>query len=580
MVQELIIFEQRARAGSQQSGAAHPFRTRHCMLSKLQIKNYALIDALDIDFNPKLNIITGETGAGKSIIMGALGLILGNRAESKHFFDETKKCVIEGSFAIQNYQLQDLFASLDLDYDDLSIIRRELQADGKSRAFVNDTPVTLQTLKILGEQLIDIHSQHATLQINTETFQLLVLDTVAKHTDLVQDYKKQYQTFKKLKTELKQLEEDQDRSRQEADYHQFVFNELEEANLQVNEQEDLESEQTQLANAEEIKRHFHAANGQLQDGEINILDGLKQVQVALQQGVRYLPTAEPLLERLQSTLIELKDLSAEIEQVGDSVMMNEERLSIVNERLSALYDLQKKHRVTTVAELLALKDEFEGKLMAADSQSEQIEALKIAIEKQHSDLLKLAAQLTRNRTKATKVLEDEVKSVLNRVGMPHAQLKVSMEVLDTFKSSGQDEVAFLFSANKGQTLQPIHKVASGGELSRVMLAIKSLVAKSSALPTIIFDEIDTGISGEVALRVGEVMEELAENMQVISITHLPQIASKGDAHFKVYKEDLGTKTKSNIVLMDSEQRVLEIAQMLSGANPEETAIQHAREMLK
>jgi DNA repair protein RecN (Recombination protein N) len=287
-----------------------------------------------------------------------------------------------------------------------------------------------------------------------------------------------------------------------------------------------------------------------------------------------------LVDRLQSALIELKDLSAEVEQVADSIMMDEERLTLVNDRLSILYDLQKKHRVATVKELLDLKTELENKLQATDSQEEQIELLKTKIEKLLQEISKQAELLTKNRTKATKIVEKEVQDVLTRVGMPHAQLKVELSTLNDFKSTGQDEVSFLFSANKGQSMQPIHKVASGGELSRVMLAIKSLVAKTSALPTIIFDEIDTGISGEVALRVGELMEELAENMQVISITHLPQIASQGNSHFKVYKEDKGNKTKSNIVLMNTEERVLEIAQMLSGANPEDTAIQHAKEMLK
>ncbi|WP_313190181.1 DNA repair protein RecN [Sphingobacterium sp.] len=550
------------------------------MLSKLQIKNYALIDALDINFDDKLNIITGETGAGKSIIMGALGLILGNRAESKHFFDESRKCIIEGHFYIKDYNLQDLFNSLDLDYEDTSLIRRELHADGKSRAFVNDTPVTLQTLKVLGEKLIDIHSQHATLQINTESFQLLVLDTVAQNQSVLADYKKRYQEYKRTVAELKQLEEDLAKAQSESDYQQFVFNELEQANLQDQEQEGLEAEQSQLENAEEIKRHFHAASSELQDGEINVLDSLKQALSSLQNGARYLPSSESLVDRLQSSLIELKDLSAEVEQVAEGISMDEERLSIVNERLSVLYDLQKKHRVATVKELLELKQDLENKLQATDSQGEQIEVLKLKIEKLHQEISKLADQLTNNRNKATKIVEKEVQEVLSRIGMPHAQLNVELNKLSDFKSTGQDEVSFLFSANKGQALQPIHKVASGGELSRVMLAIKSLVAKTSALPTIIFDEIDTGISGEVALRVGELMEELAENMQVISITHLPQIASQGNSHFKVYKEDKGNKTKSNIVLMNEEERVLEIAQMLSGANPEDTAIQHAKEMLK
>lgn len=550
------------------------------MLSKLQIKNYALIDALDIEFDSQLNIITGETGAGKSIIMGALGLILGNRAESKHFFDETSKCIIEGHFEIAPYELQEMFSSLDLDYEDRTIIRRELHADGKSRAFVNDTPVTLQTLKALGEKLIDIHSQHATLQINTESFQLLVLDTVAAQQPLLSTYKKQYQAYKKAVADLQELEENLAKSRAEYDFNQFVFQELEQANLQEAEQEELEAEQSQLENAEEIKKHFHGAVSLLQSEEINVLDGLKSAVAMVQSGARYLPAAESLYERLQSSLIELKDVSAELEQLADGVLMDEERLSIVAERLSLIYSLQKKHRADTVAALLALQQEFEHKLLDSDQQEEQIDNLKKEIEALRNNLITSAKQITANRMDVKGRIETEVQSVLAKVGMPNAQLQIDLTQREDFKSSGQDEVAFLFSANKGQSLQPIHKVASGGELSRVMLAIKSLVAKSSSLPTIIFDEIDTGISGEVALRVGEIMEQLAAHMQVISITHLPQIASQGNAHFKVYKEDLGQRTKSNIVLLKKEERVLEIAQMLSGANPEATAIKHAEEMLK
>lgn len=550
------------------------------MLSKLLIKNYALIDALDIEFDKKLNIITGETGAGKSIIMGALGLILGNRAESKHFFDESSKCVIEGHFEVTSYDLKELFNSLDLDYEDVTIIRRELHADGKSRAFVNDTPVNLQTLKLLGERLIDIHSQHATLQINTESFQLLVLDTVAQQQNLLNEYKVKYQAYKKAIASLKALEEEISKSRAEYDFNQFIYNELEQVNPQLDEQITLEAEQNQLENAEEIKKYFHGAASLMQSEEQNVLNGLKMVLSYVQTGTKYLPSAESLQSRLQSTLIELKDIAAEIEQVADGVSMDEERLTIVNDRLSLLYSLQKKHRVDSNEALLKLRDDLEHKLQDSDSQEERIEVLKAEIDKVHASLVLQANKITENRISVKQHIEQEVQAVLAKVGMPNAQLQIELKKKADFKSSGQDEVAFLFSANKGQTLQAIHKVASGGELSRVMLAIKSLVAKSSSLPTIIFDEIDTGISGEVALRVGEIMHQLSAHMQVISITHLPQIASQGNAHFKVYKEDRGEKTKSNIVLLKKEERILEIAQMLSGANPEATAIKHAEEMLK
>lgn len=550
------------------------------MLSKLLIKNYALIDALEIQFDQKLNIITGETGAGKSIIMGALGLILGNRAESRHFYDESSKCVIEGHFAIHKYGLQELFQELDLDYEDHSIIRRELLPDGKSRAFVNDTPVNLQTLKTLGERLIDIHSQHATLQINTESFQLLVLDTMAKHTEVLSSYKQNFKKYKQLTVEIKELILELENSRSVYDYQQFVFNELEQANLQDGEQELLEAEQTQLENAEEIKKYLHSASEQLEHSEQNLLAGLKSISQSVQQAARFLPSVSSLSERLNSTLIELKDIASEVEEASDAIQMDEERLSIIQERLSLLYDLQKKHRLDTVEGLIKLREEFAYKLLDTDQLEDKINLAKDELNRVQMQLTALASQLSENRLSAAQEVEKEVEAVLSRVGMPHAQLKVEHKTLHEFKANGQDEISFTFSANKGMPLQPIHKVASGGELSRVMLSIKSLLAKTSALPTIIFDEIDTGISGEVALRVGELMEELAQDMQVISITHLPQIASQGRSHYKVFKNEVGERTKSSIALLNEQDRILEIAQMLSGSKPEETAISHAKEMLK
>lgn len=550
------------------------------MLSKLLIKNYALIDALDINFDQQLNIITGETGAGKSIIMGALGLILGNRAESKYLFDASTKCVIEGHFYIKDYQLKDVFETMDLDYEDTSIIRREIHADGKSRSFINDTPVTLQTLKVLGEKLIDIHSQHATLQINTEAFQLMVLDSIAQHPEALEEYKKKYKLYKKAVSELKDLADDLAKTKAEHDYFQFIFNELDQANLVSGEQQTLESEQAQLINAEEIKRYFHLASSAMVNNESNVLDELKSIISNVQNGIQYLPAQASLLDRLQSSMIELKDISNEIEQVSQEITMDEERLSIINERLSVLYNLQQKHRLDSIDDLLVFKDETEEKILSSDHKQNQIDKLHNDISALEKDLHKLADLLSENRTKLSKTLENEIQAVLARVGMPWAKLKVEIKKQTLFKASGCDEVSFLFAANKGQTVQSINKVASGGELSRVMLAIKSIIAKSSSLPTIIFDEIDTGISGEVALRVGELMEELSEKMQVISITHLPQIASQGKSHFKVYKEDEGDKTKSNIALLNHSERIMEIAQMLDGAKPEDTAIEHAKKMLK
>ncbi|MGJ1285606.1 DNA repair protein RecN [Sphingobacterium spiritivorum] len=552
------------------------------MLSRLYIRNYALIDTLDISFDKGLNIITGETGAGKSIIMGALSLILGSRIEGKYFFNQDQKCIIEGYFNIGAYHLQSFFVEHDMDYETETIIRREISVDGKSRAFINDSPVNLAILKSLGEQLIDVHSQHATLQINTEAFQLLVIDSIAGNTELKIAFEKTFKEYRATKKKLEELKGAIKNANAELDYHQFLFDELEQANLQDGEQIKLEEEQQQLENAEEIKRGLLSAVNYLTEQEANAVSLIKDALVQLQHIEKYMPASEDLFNRLQSTHIELKDIVNEIEGLEQTVVLDESRLDSVNDRLNIIYTLQKKHRVEQVAELIALRNDLESKIISASSQEE----LLITLEKQLTSVLQalkdLAGQLSASRKDVLSQIQDHVASVLAEVGMPHARLHIELQSLDEtqFKEFGQDSVQFLFSANKGQELQPIHKVASGGELSRVMLAIKSLIARSTALPTIIFDEIDTGISGEVALKVGEIMQRLASHMQVLAITHLPQIASKGKSHFKVYKEDSGDKTQSNIVLLNQQERVLEVAQMLSGANPGEAAIKHATELIE
>ncbi|MGJ1266530.1 DNA repair protein RecN [Sphingobacterium spiritivorum] len=552
------------------------------MLSRLYIRNYALIDTLDISFDKGLNIITGETGAGKSIIMGALSLILGSRIEGKYFFNQDQKCIIEGYFNIGAYHLQSFFDEHDMDYETETIIRREISVDGKSRAFINDSPVNLAILKSLGEQLIDVHSQHATLQINTEAFQLLVIDSIAGNTELKIAFEKTFKEYRATKKKLEELKGAIKNANAELDYHQFLFDELEQANLQDGEQIKLEEEQQQLENAEEIKRGLLSAVNYLTEQEANAISLIKDALVQLQHIEKYMPASEDLFNRLQSTHIELKDIVNEIEGLEQTVVLDESRLDSVNDRLNIIYTLQKKHRVEQVGELIALRNDLESKIISASSQEE----LLITLEKQLTSVLQalkdLAGQLSASRKDVLPQIQDHVASVLAEVGMPHARLHIELQSLDEtqFKESGQDSVQFLFSANKGQELQPIHKVASGGELSRVMLAIKSLIARSTALPTIIFDEIDTGISGEVALKVGEIMQRLASHMQVLAITHLPQIASKGKSHFKVYKEDSGDKTQSNIVLLNQQERVLEVAQMLSGANPGEAAIKHATELIE
>ncbi|MGO1244806.1 MAG: DNA repair protein RecN [Sphingobacterium sp.] len=552
------------------------------MLTRLFIKNYALIEHLDIPFDQGLNIITGETGAGKSIIMGALGLILGNRVDGMQFFDSTKKCVIEGQFNIAAYCLIDFFNENDLEYENATIIRREITVDGKSRAFVNDSPVTLSILRLLGEQLFDIHSQHATLQLNTEKFQLMVIDSVAKNDTLLSNFRKSHATFKKSKTTLEQLKSQISLENAEMDFNQFQFNELFEAALSVDEQELLEAEISQLENAEEIKRGLFDASLLLEDDERSVHVLLKNAVNRLQSIDRYLTSVVPLSERLNSALIEVKDISAEIAELEQTVTTDENRLQYVNDRLSVIYGLQKKHRVDTVFELMEIHDRLDQKLQLVTSQEERIEKLERELSECYNQLIADGQVLHDARAAVLDAICSHVHGVLAQVGMSNAQLQIDLAALpvDKYKVNGGDEVHFLFSANKGQSMQPIHRVASGGELSRVMLALKSLVAKSSALPSIIFDEIDTGISGEVALKVGEIMERLADSMQVMAITHLPQIASKGNAHFKVYKQDEGEKTKSNISLLGKSERVLEIAQMLSGANPGESALKHARDLIR
>lgn len=551
------------------------------MLNRLSIRNYALIDALDIQFDNGLNILTGETGAGKSIIMGGLSLILGQRAEGRHFFDPGKKCIIEGYFDVSNYQLVAFFDEQDLDYEKETIIRREISPDGKSRAFVNDTPVTLQTLKALAERLIDIHSQHATLQLNTEAFQLLTLDSVALNSAFRQTYTVRYQAYKAAQARLEALEQRSHQADVEADYHQFIYDELAKANLEADEQERMEIEQSQLEHAEEIKRGLLGAVYALRDQEVNALALLRESLQNLQQAERFMPSLAAEVGRLNSAIIELKDLSEEVGRYEEEVVLDEGRLAAVSERLDLLYMLQQKHRVEDVTALIALREELREKLERRSSDEETMAKLKEEVAMLWSQLNDAAGKLSESRKAVVPRVVDEVERLLQAVGMPNSKLAIAVEALegDALRDTGGDRVTFRFSANKGQPLQPVSKVASGGELSRLMLAIKSLVANTSALPTIIFDEIDTGISGEVALRVGEVMERMADHMQVIAITHLPQIASRGKAHFKVYKKEIANKTATSLVQLGQQDRVLEIAQMLSGANPGEAAMQHAAELL-
>ncbi|GGB11200.1 DNA repair protein RecN [Mucilaginibacter rubeus] len=560
------------------------------MLQKLTINNYALIDNLEIGFDSGLNILTGETGAGKSIILGALSLILGQRAESKYFFNQQKKCVIEGTFKISGFHLADFFEENDLDYETETVLRREISADGKSRAFVNDTPVNLSALKQLGEKLIDIHSQHATLEINDPDFQLLVVDSVARHSDLLFDYQTKFRAYKKSLSKLNQLIAESDKAKADLDYFQFQFDELEKGALVADEQEHLEQELNTLNNAEEIKRSLLGANYLLQDGEAAALIQLKEAGQALGSIEKYNPAVAELHQRINSIIIELKDIAAEIEGIEQHTFIDEARAEEVNNRLSMIYNLQKKHRVNTIAELLQIQEELSDKVQQALFGDEAIEKLQKQIAADKAELEKLATQLSVNRKKAIPDIEKQVLATLAEMGMGNSSLKIEQtpppppkggatEQAPLLTATGIDNIKFLFSANKGHALAEMSKVASGGELSRLMLSIKSIVAQYTALPTIIFDEIDTGVSGEVANKVGQIMERLAQNLQVITITHLPQIASKGQSHYFVYKDDSEAATFTRIKQLNNDERVLEIAKMLSGDKPGESALQNARELL-
>jgi DNA repair protein RecN (Recombination protein N) len=550
------------------------------MLQRLAIRNYALIDTLDIDFSKELNILTGETGAGKSIILGALSLLLGQRAESKYFFNQEKKCVIEGAFKIDGYHLKQFFEEQDLDYDAETVLRREISLDGKTRAFINDTPVTVAILKQVGEQFIDIHSQHATLAINTESFQLLVLDTLCNHASLLAEYQQALGQHKQLTKKLKELELALSEAISAQEYIQYQFEELEKAGLQANEQEDLEQELKSLTHAEEIKRNLSAALFLLSNGEQTSIAQLKEA-VQLSQAIeKYATGIHPLIERLQSSYIELKDIAAELERLAHGTSINEARTNLISERLDILYTLQKKHRVSTVADLLLIKDQFSDQLQQLVSGEDEIKRLKQEERELKRKLVALAQQLSTNRKQVIPALEQQVQEALTSVGMPHAQLRVAQETdSQLLTPTGADRIQFLFSANKGQAPMPMNKVASGGELSRLMLCIKSLIAKKTALPTIIFDEIDTGISGEIALKVGAIMEQMAQSMQVITITHLPQIASKNGKHFRVFKNDVGEHTSTGIEALHKDDRILEVAKMLGGEQPSPAAMVHAKELL-
>lgn len=551
------------------------------MLHRLHVTNYALIENLNIDFSDGLTIITGETGAGKSILLGALAMILGQRADANALLNKQKKCVVEGEFKIENYSLKDFFQQQELDYEEHTIIRREISPEGKSRAFVNDTPVNLSQLKELAIRLVDIHSQHENLTLNNSAFQLSVVDVYAQHKELLEKYQAKYKAYLKSKSLLEDLLAKEKQSKSESDYFQFQFNELEEAKLKADEQEKLEQELATLNNAEEIKSALARSFYQLDGSEINLLIQLAEINNSLAALAKYNPTLQEILVRLKSSQIELKDIAAEIEILEQKIQYSPQRIEEINERLNIIYHLQQKHRASTIAELLVLQNELSEKLFAIQSLDEEIQSLNIQVNEAKNELLNLAKRISKNRKEIIPSIENQIKKLLKEVGMPNGVLKIESTELDnkTFNENGIDKIRFLFSANKGIDYKELNKVASGGELSRLMLCIKSLIAKLMALPTIIFDEIDSGVSGEVAFKVGNVMSAISEQHQVISITHLPQIASKGDAHYFVYKEISGNKTITKMKQLNRQERINEIAQMLGGEKPTAIAVENAKEML-
>lgn len=550
------------------------------MLKSLSIRNYALIDALDIEFCSDLNTLTGETGAGKSILLGAIGLIIGQRADLSVLRNKQEKCTAEGVFVIGNYGLQSFFADNELDYDDVSILRREITPQGKSRAFINDTPVNVKVLYDLGLKLIDIHSQHQNLELNEKTYQLRLVDVVAGNQELTKTYAAEFKKYNSLNEELRQSEILAAQSKKDLDYFEFQFNQLADARLQENEQEELEQTLEKLTHAEEIKAVFGGIFQTLNSDELSVLARLKENLSSLGRLRNVLSEAEQIYQRLDSVYIELKDIAEESSQLEDRTENDPQRIAQISQRLDLIYSLQQKHRVATVAELLAIQADFQEKLTLVNSYDQQIERLRNEITQQTEVLRRMATQLRERRKAVVPLIVEKVIDVLKNVGIPNAAFHVNFNELSAFSFSGLDEVNFLFSANKNQELQEIGKIASGGEMSRLMLAIKTLITDSRSLPTIIFDEIDTGVSGEVAVKMGQILEQMSRSVQVLNITHLPQIAAKGNHHYKVYKFDQDEQTYTAIKKLTEQERIEEIAQMLSGENFSATARETARELLK
>jgi len=550
------------------------------MLRQLYIKNFTLIDELDIEWHEGFSVMTGETGAGKSIILGAIGLLLGQRADPKAIKQGADKCIIEAHFDLSRYELKPFFDENDIEYDaNDTIIRREISTS-KSRAFINDTPVALSMLKELGEQLVDIHSQHQNLLLNKQDFQLNVVDILAKDSDLLKEYQENYSLLSTANRQLEELKENIERNRQQVDFLQFQCNELEQANLVLGEQEELEQQSETMSHAEEIKSALYDADNQLSSDQQGAVDAIRQTLHSLNNISRVLPAASELTERLESCHIELKDIADEVSRLLERTDFDPSELEHINNRLDRLYDLEKKYHAENVEELIVQRDNLKQQLSAIENSDEAVGELEAKCEKLKAKSQQLADELSKLRQKAAKEIEKQMQQRLVPLGMPHVRFAVSISKTELNKS-GQDQVAFLFSANTSTPLQPVSQVASGGEIARVMLSLKAMISGAVKLPTIIFDEIDTGVSGKIAEKMAEMMREMGEaNRQVISITHLPQIAALGSHHYRVSKEETARGTTSHLHELTNEERIREIAQMVSGSDVTEAAIANAKQLLK
>ncbi|GAA3768997.1 DNA repair protein RecN [Flavobacterium ginsengiterrae] len=549
------------------------------MITSLSIKNYALIEKLSIDFSKGFSIITGETGAGKSIILGAIGLVLGKRADLTSLKNKDEKCVIEAQFEISKYNLKEFFEANDLDYEDETIIRREILPSGKSRAFINDSPVNLQELQDLSLFLIDIHSQQQTQELSDESVQFKIIDAIANNADTILKYQDLLKDYKSEKSKLNALLKKQSDSGKEQEYNTFLLNELVSAKLKSGEQAELEADYEKLNNVEIIKESIDKSLVVANEEQFGVFHNLNEIKASLQKIAPFSAEYQNLFDRITSISIEFDDVSKELQNASEKLLNDPEQLQLVSQKLQLIFNLQKKHHVASVEELLQIQADLGNTLLELDNMDEEIEKLSKSIEQKAGELDAFADTIHKNRINAIPVLSNQLISILETLGMPNVRFNIELIPSETYFQNGKDELQFLFSANKGTDFGLLKKVASGGEMSRIMLAVKAILAQYSKLPTLIFDEIDTGVSGEIAIRMGEIMKEMSTKMQIFAITHLPQIAAKGDSHFKVSKATIDDDTQSELKLLSQDERVIEIAQMLSGAVVSDSALNHAKALL-